>query len=67
MAAIVGPGDHLQQHNLPQMVRGTSCGGDPDHLRHDISHNRLLDIDIIATYITYNHALYLFELGRHNN
>ena len=46
---------------------GTSCGGDPDHLRHDISHDRLLDIDIIATYVTYNHALYLFELRRHNN
>ena len=32
MAAILGPGDHLQQHNLPQMVRGdqlwrgTNCG-----------------------------------------
>ena len=22
MAAILGPGDHLRQHNLPQMVRG---------------------------------------------
>ena len=32
MAAILGPGDHLWQHNLPQMVRGdqlwrgTNCG-----------------------------------------
>ena len=22
MAAILGPGDHLRQHNLPQLVRG---------------------------------------------
>ena len=33
MAAILGPGDHLWQHNLPQMARGdqlwrgTNCGG----------------------------------------
>ena len=32
MAAILGPGDHLRQHNLPQIVRGdqlwrgTICG-----------------------------------------
>ena len=32
MAAILGPGDHLRQHNLPQVVRGdqlwrgTNCG-----------------------------------------
>ena len=27
MAAILGPGDHPQQHILPQMVRGTYFGG----------------------------------------
>ena len=27
MAAILGPGDHLWQHILPQMVRGTYFGG----------------------------------------
>ena len=38
MAAILGPGDHLRQHNLPQMVRGdqlwrgTNCGvTDPEY------------------------------------
>ena len=33
MAAILGPGDHPQQHILPQMVRGDLFGG--DHLWHD--------------------------------
>ena len=27
MATILGPGDHPQQHILPQMVRGTYFGG----------------------------------------
>ena len=41
MAAILGPGDHLRQHNLPQMVRGdqlwrgTNCGV-TDLIRNDV-------------------------------
>ena len=40
MAAILGLGDHLWQHNMPQMVRGTSCGGVPTaawQLSHNLS------------------------------
>ena len=37
MAAILGPGDHLRQHNLPQMVRGDHAVVAGDQLRRDRS------------------------------
>ena len=51
-------GDHLQQHNLPQMVRGTSCGGGPvvagDQLRRDRSDNKYHRTNIQASEIIFH-------------